>query len=141
VIEGDLDRHAFEQKTLAFATAPGSDAGVFFCPGHGMGSPTKLPRRQQPSTGLTSRGASWNAAPTPTSNSDAVRANPLACAISRSMGTRSPEIGRRLATLETGIGTLIRFSTQPGNVALDGTGRDSPFAGAWSSRWDHRMVV
>ena len=28
------------------------------------------------------------------------------------------------------VGTLISFSTQPGNVALDGKGRNSPFAGA-----------
>ena len=27
-------------------------------------------------------------------------------------------------------GTLISFSTQPGNVALDGTGRNSPYAQA-----------
>jgi hypothetical protein len=27
------------------------------------------------------------------------------------------------------VGTLISFSTQPGNVALDGTGRNSPFTG------------
>ena len=32
--------------------------------------------------------------------------------------------------MESGVGTLISFSTQPGNVALDGTGRNSPFAGA-----------
>ena len=31
---------------------------------------------------------------------------------------------------KSGSGTLISFSTQPGNVALDGTGRNSPFASA-----------
>ena len=47
------------------------------------------------------------------------------------MGTRSAErSGRGLAQVEAGIGTLISFSTQPGNVALDGAGRNSPFAGA-----------
>ena len=46
------------------------------------------------------------------------------------MGTRSAEIGRGLAQVEAGVGTLVSFSTQPGNVALDGTGRNSPFAGA-----------
>jgi hypothetical protein len=35
-----------------------------------------------------------------------------------------------LAAVESGVGTLISFSTQPGNVALDGIGRNSPFAGA-----------
>jgi hypothetical protein len=46
------------------------------------------------------------------------------------MGTRSAEIGQGLAPVESGVGTLISFSTQPGNVALDGNGRNSPFAGA-----------
>ena len=32
--------------------------------------------------------------------------------------------------MQSGVGTLISFSTQPGNVALDGTDRNSPFAGA-----------
>ena len=33
-----------------------------------------------------------------------------------------------------GPGTLISFSTQPGNVALDGDGRNSPFASALAKR-------
>jgi hypothetical protein len=61
---------------------------------------------------------------------DACRNNPLARNLARSLGTRSAEIGRGLATVEAGQGTLISFSTQPGNVALDGTGRNSPFAAA-----------
>jgi formylglycine-generating enzyme required for sulfatase activity len=61
---------------------------------------------------------------------DACRNNPLARNLARAMGTRSGEIGRGLATVESGSGTLISFSTQPGNVALDGTGRNSPFAAA-----------
>ena len=61
---------------------------------------------------------------------DACRDNPLARNLARAMGTRSAEIGRGLAQVESGVGTLISFSTQPGNVALDGAGRNSPFAGA-----------
>jgi uncharacterized caspase-like protein len=61
---------------------------------------------------------------------DACRNTPLSRNLARAMGTRSTEIGRGLAAVESGIGTLISFSTQPGNVALDGTGRNSPFAGA-----------
>jgi hypothetical protein len=61
---------------------------------------------------------------------DACRDNPLARNLARAMGTRSTAIGRGLAVMESGVGTLISFSTQPGNVALDGTGRNSPFAGA-----------
>jgi phosphate transport system substrate-binding protein len=61
---------------------------------------------------------------------DACRDNPLAPNLARAMGTRSADIGRGLAPAESGVGTLISFSTQPGNVALDGTARNSPFAGA-----------
>jgi uncharacterized caspase-like protein len=61
---------------------------------------------------------------------DACRDNPLSRNLARAMGTRSGEIGRGLAAAEAGVGTLISFSTQPGNVALDGSGRNSPFTGA-----------
>ena len=59
---------------------------------------------------------------------DACRDNPLARNLARALGTRSTQIGRGLAPVESGEGTLIGFSTQPGNVALDGDGRNSPYA-------------
>ena len=65
---------------------------------------------------------------------DACRDNPLARNLARAMGTRSADIGRGLAPTEAGVGTLISFSTQPGNVALDGTGRNSPFSSALVKR-------
>lgn len=61
---------------------------------------------------------------------DACRNNPLARNLQRAMGTRAAEIGRGLAAVEAGSGTLISFATQPGNVALDGAGRNSLFTGA-----------
>jgi len=62
---------------------------------------------------------------------DACRNNPLAGNLARSMGaSRSAAVGRGLAQIGTGVGTLISFATQPGNVALDGTGRNSPFTAA-----------
>jgi hypothetical protein len=61
---------------------------------------------------------------------DACRDNPLARNLARSMGTRSGSIGRGLAQVQTGVGTFIAYSTQPGNVALDGDGRNSPFTAA-----------
>jgi uncharacterized caspase-like protein len=61
---------------------------------------------------------------------DACRDNPLVGNLAKSMGTRSSTITRGLARVESGVGTLIAFATQPGNVALDGTGRNSPFAAA-----------
>jgi uncharacterized caspase-like protein len=61
---------------------------------------------------------------------DACRDNPLSRSLGRSMGTRSTAIGRGLAAAATGLGTFIVYSTQPGNVALDGDGRNSPFTSA-----------
>jgi caspase domain-containing protein/uncharacterized protein DUF4189 len=61
---------------------------------------------------------------------DACRDNPLATNLSRKLGTRSGLVSRGLAQVDTSVGTLISFSTQPGNVALDGDGRNSPFTAA-----------
>lgn len=62
---------------------------------------------------------------------DACRNNPLTGNLVRSMGaSRSADVGRGLAQIGSGVGTLISFATQPGNVALDGTGRNSPFTAA-----------
>lgn len=61
---------------------------------------------------------------------DACRDNPLARNLARSMGTRSVGIGRGLAAASTGLGTFIAYATQPGNVALDGDGTNSPFTAA-----------
>lgn len=61
---------------------------------------------------------------------DACRDNPLSRNLARALGTRSSSLGKGLAPMESGEGTLISFSTQPGNVALDGSGRNSPFASA-----------
>jgi uncharacterized caspase-like protein len=63
---------------------------------------------------------------------DACRDNPIQRSLAPGMGTRSLERGRGLAAAEAGVGTLISYATQPGNVALDGRGRNSPFAGALS---------
>ena len=52
-------------------------------------------------------------------------------AISHARSARArPRSGSGFAPVESGEGTLISFSTQPGNVALDGTGRNSPYAAA-----------
>jgi uncharacterized caspase-like protein len=61
---------------------------------------------------------------------DACRDNPFKENLARSMGTRAISIGQGLAEVQTGVGTFIAYSTQPGNVASDGAGRNSPFAGA-----------
>jgi uncharacterized caspase-like protein len=61
---------------------------------------------------------------------DACRDNPLARNLARAMGTRSVSVGRGLAEVQAGLGTFIAYSTKPGEVALDGDGRNSPFTAA-----------
>ncbi|HEY6601739.1 MAG TPA: caspase family protein [Xanthobacteraceae bacterium] len=61
---------------------------------------------------------------------DACRDNPLARSLARSLGTRSSAVGQGLASIQSAIGTMIAYATQPDNVALDGEGRNSPFTAA-----------
>jgi uncharacterized caspase-like protein len=61
---------------------------------------------------------------------DACRNNPFVRNLARSMGTRSIGVGQGLAQVDTGVGTFIAYSTQPDNVALDGSGPNSPFTSA-----------
>jgi uncharacterized caspase-like protein len=64
---------------------------------------------------------------------DSCRNNPLARNLARGMGTRAVAVGQGMARVETGIGTMIAFATQPGNVALDGNNDNSPFSKALMS--------
>ncbi len=62
---------------------------------------------------------------------DACRDNPFEKELARSMGrTRSALVKRGLAEINSAGGTLIAFATDPGSVALDGSGRHSPFTTA-----------
>jgi hypothetical protein len=145
VIEGlDLGKGAMERKIREFAEAlSGSDVGLLFYAGHGLqvgGQNYLVPVDAK----LTSAAAldfemirldllqrtMERETKTNIIFLDACRDNPLARNLARALGTRSADIGRGLASVESGVGTLVSFSTQPGNVALDGEGRNSPFAGA-----------
>ena len=145
VIEGfDLSKADFDKSVLKFARKlKGADVGLFFYAGHGLqvnGRNYLVPvdaeledeaaldfsmvqlktvlkqMERQPRTNLIFL--------------DACRDNPLARNLSRSMGTRGGSIGRGLAQASTGIGTMIAYATQPGNVAKDGDGNNSPFTTA-----------
>jgi uncharacterized caspase-like protein len=61
---------------------------------------------------------------------DACRDNPLSRSFARSLGTRTTTVGQGLATVQSALGTMIAYATQPDNVALDGEGRNSPFTAA-----------
>ncbi|MCB1461803.1 MAG: caspase family protein [Nitratireductor sp.] len=59
---------------------------------------------------------------------DACRDNPLTRSFKSA--SRSGGAGKGLAEVKSAPGTLIAFSTDPNNVALDGKGRNSPFTTA-----------
>lgn len=145
VIDGlDLDKAAFDRKIRDFAAAlSNAAAGVFFYAGHGLqvsGKNYLVPVDAELTTAealefeMVQVDVVHRIMESKTSTNvlflDACRNNPLARNLARAMGTRSAAIGPGLAPVEAGVGTLISFSTQPGNVALDGRGRNSPFAGA-----------
>jgi uncharacterized caspase-like protein len=140
----DLDKGAMERAVRDFAESlGGAQAGLFFYAGHGMqigGQNYLVPIDAKLTTAsaidfemvrldLVHRTMEREAG-TNILIMDACRDNPLARNLARALGTRSSQIGRGLAPVESGEGTLISFSTQPGNVALDGTGRNSPYAEA-----------
>lgn len=61
---------------------------------------------------------------------DSCRDNPLAETLKRS-ATRAASIGRGLSKVEAPRGTIVSFSTQSGQTAADGTGRNSPYTTAF----------
>ena len=145
VVEGrDLDKASMDRTIRNFANKlAGSQLALFFYAGHGLqvgGQNYLVPIDAELNTAaaldfetvrldLIQRTMERES----TTNIfivDACRDNPLARNLARALGTRSASVGRGLAAMESGEGTLISFSTQPGNVALDGTGRNSPFAKA-----------
>jgi uncharacterized caspase-like protein len=61
---------------------------------------------------------------------DSCRDNPLADMLKRS-ATRAASVGRGLSKVEAPRGTIVSFSTQSGQVAADGSGRNSPYTTAF----------
>lgn len=143
VIEGlDLDRRAMEARIRDFAAeVEDAEVGLFYYAGHGLqvnGTNYLAPvdASLKAEADLDFEAVPLNLVMRQLQRStrvgllflDACRDNPLA----RSLGQagRSLQIGRGLAAVEKAAGTLIAFATQPGNVALDGEGRNSPFTRA-----------
>jgi hypothetical protein len=142
----DLDKHGFDMKVRDFSRAlPDADASVFFYAGHGLqvgGHNYLVPvdAELQNERDLDFEGVGLDfilkqmelgrETKTNIVFLDACRDNPLARNLARSMGTRSASVGSGLAQVQAGVGTFIAYSTQPGNVALDGQGRNSPFTAA-----------
>ena len=150
ILGTDLDKRGLDGKVRDFARAlETSDAGVFFYAGHGLqvgGQNYIIPIDAKLESerdldfetvrlDFVLRQMELNRdQKTNIVFLDACRDNPLARNLARSMGTRSTSIGHGLAQVDAGVGTFVAFSTQPGNVALDGSGRNSPFASALTKR-------
>ena len=142
----DLKKPAFDAKVRDFARAlEKADVAVFFYAGHGLQAAGRNYLVPVDASLQVERDLDFEAVSvdfvlkqmeleregkTNVVFLDACRDNPLARDLARSMGTRSAAIGQGLAQVQTGVGTFIAYSTQPGNVALDGQGRNSPFTAA-----------
>ncbi len=142
VVKGfDLDAPAFRDTVRAFMQKlEGADTALFFYAGHGLQvnginylAPTDSRLSDESDLEFEALrlefilGPMEKKAKTSIVFLDACRDNPLVENLARSMGTRSAALGRGLARVESGIGSFVGFSTQPGNVALDGEGKHSPF--------------
>ena len=128
VVEGfDLDKAAFDAIVSEFAAAlKNADVGLFFYAGHGMqvsGRNYLVPVDAKLTT-ISSLDAEMvrldlihqtmeREAPTNLLFFDACRNNPLSRILAGAMGTRSFEIGRGLAAIESGAGTIISFRPSP----------------------------
>ena len=142
----DLDKRAFDLKVRDFARALGqADVAVLFYAGHGLQVAGKNHLVPIDAQLANERDLDFEAvsvdfvlrqmelgreSKTNIVFLDACRDNPLTRSLARSMGTRSAALGQGLAQVQAGVGTFIAYSTQPGNVAVDGATRNSPFTAA-----------
>jgi uncharacterized caspase-like protein len=142
----DVDKRGFDTKVRNFADLmEGADVAIFFYAGHGLQVagrnyliPVDAHLAGERDLDFDAENLDFilkqmelnRADKTNIVFLDACRDNPFAQNLARSMGTRSASIGKGLAQVETGVGTFIAYSTQPGNVALDGKGKNSPFTTA-----------
>jgi hypothetical protein len=142
----DLDKRGFDGKVRDFSRVLAeADAGIFFFAGHALqvlGRNYLVPidgeLKSERDLDFETVGLDFilkqmeleREGKTNIVFLDACRDNPLVRNLARSMGTRSAGVGRGLAQVQAGVGTFVAYSTQPGNVALDGDGHNSPFTAA-----------
>lgn len=145
VIDGyDLGKRGMEQKIGAFADAlHDATTGLFFFAGHGLqvdgrnylipidarlDIPTKLRLEAVQADDVIELMSQQVA--TSLIFLDACRNNPFSRSLTRSAKTRGVQVADGLGQIDSIRGSFIAFSTAPGAVAMDGTGRNSPFATA-----------
>ena len=146
VIKGtDLTEREFADKLREFARAAhGADVTLLFYAGHGVqvdGENYLIPVDAEIRDELDLRRRTFDLTTflnemrgrTNLVFLDACRDNPQVRSLVRTLGaSRSTAVERGLSPVETpsGTGAFIAFATQPGNVAEDGNGRNSPFTEA-----------
>jgi uncharacterized caspase-like protein len=145
VVDGyDLGKRDLEGKIGDFADAlDGAASGLFYYAGHGiqvdgrnyilpvdakLNQPAKLKLEAIPIEDVMD--LMQQQAGTSILILDACRNNPFARALTAKSTTRSVQAAEGLAQIDGAKGTFIAFSTAPGAVAMDGSGRNSPFAEA-----------
>src|ERR1035438_8439823 len=136
----DLDKAALDQAIQDFGRQiQGADVALFYYAGHGIqvrGSNYLVPVGANPAreadvlfqmvdTSLVLAAMEGSGTRLNLVILDACRNNPFG-----GRGLRTVESG--LAQMRAPEGTLISYATQPGNVALDGTGGNSPYTKALS---------
>ncbi len=144
LLERNLDKRGMESAIARFARlAQGADTALFFYAGHGMqhaGSNYLMPvdAKLEDEFSLNfelSRlddvmFALGRARGVKVLVLDACRNNPLLDQLARRAITRDLIATRGLAKVEATDGMVISYSTQPNQLAVDGTGRNSPFSAA-----------
>lgn len=143
VIDGtNLSKAEMEQRIRSFSTKlDGADVGLFFYAGHGFQVDGKnflapIDARLKSDADVDFEAVELDLVLKQMERNsrvsivflDACRDNPLATNLT--IASRSLQVGRGLAQVEKAVGMMIAFATQPGNVALDGEGRNSPFTTA-----------
>ncbi len=143
VVEGiDLGKRDMEKRIRAYAeTLAGADVGLFYYAGHGLQvdqknylAPIDAELKSESDLDfeaveldLVLKHMLRNAA-TSLVFLDACRDNPLAANLA--VASRTLGIGRGLARVDAAASMMVVYSTEPGKVALDGSGRNSPFTEA-----------
>jgi uncharacterized protein len=144
VISGmNLDKHGFDDKIHEFAkSVANADVAVFFYSGHGMQMngvnyliPIDAPITKEDldfqTVTLDLIQRQLSSAKVKIVFLDACRTNPFARALAVSIGTRAVgETSGLAVTTAPDLGSFIAFATQPGQVADDGDGVNSPFTAA-----------
>ncbi len=138
----NLDRHGMDDAIREFGRKlDGADLALFFYAGHGLQVggrnylvPVDAKLERAGDLALDAVDISTALAQMEAEKRvnlvflDACRDNPLARSLARSLATRGIAVGSGLASVQSAIGTMIAYATQPDNVALDGEAR---CAGTW----------